>query len=135
MPARVVNLLVGPESDGMRLDSFLAAGEGMPSRSACARLVEEGTVTINETPATSKSEKVLLGDRVRATVEEPEATGPLAPNPYIPLDVRFEDDHLIVLSKQVGLVCHPSPAAVMRRAMRTQRGPAPSPSENAAPVL
>ena len=113
MAQRIVNLLVGPESDGMRLDAFLAAGEGMPSRSACARLVEGGGVTINETPATSKSEKVLLGDRVRATVAEPDApTGPLSPNPYIDLDVRFEDEHLIVLSKQAGLVCHPSPGHV-----------------------
>ena len=112
MPQRIVNLLVGPESDGMRLDAFLASAPDMPSRSACARLVEGGSVTINETPATSKSEKVLLGDRVRALVEEEEATGPLAPNPYIPLDVRFEDGHLIVLSKQAGLVCHPSPGHV-----------------------
>lgn len=113
MAQRIVNLLVGPESDGMRLDAFLASGEGMPSRSACARLVEGGGVTINETPATSKSEKVLLGDRVRATVDEPDApTGPLSPNPYIDLDVRFEDEHLIVLSKQAGLVCHPSPGHV-----------------------
>ena len=115
MPQRIVNLLVGPESDGMRLDAFLATGDGMPSRSACARLVEEGAVTINETPATSKSEKVLLGDRVRATLDKPEpelASGLLAPNPYIPLDIRFEDDHLIVLSKQAGLVCHPSPGHV-----------------------
>ena len=113
MPARVVNLLVGPDADGMRLDAFLATGEGMPSRSACAKLVEEGSVTINGTLATSKSEKVLLGDRVSATVEEQEApAGPIVPNPYIPLDIRFEDDHLIVLSKQAGLVCHPSPGHV-----------------------
>ena len=113
MPQRIVNLLVGPESDGMRLDAFLATGPDMPSRSACARLVEDGAVTINETPATSKSEKVLLGDRVRATVDEPEpAGGLLVPNPYIPLDIRFEDEHLIVLSKQAGLVCHPSPGHV-----------------------
>ena len=113
MPSRIVNLLVGPASDGMRLDAFHATGEGMPSRSACARLVEGGAVTINETPATSKSEKVLLGDRVRATVDEPDdAGGLLRPNPEIPLDIRFEDDHLIVLSKQAGLVCHPSPGHV-----------------------
>ena len=47
MATRIVNLLVGPESDGMRLDAFLATGPDMPSRSACARLVEEGSVTIN----------------------------------------------------------------------------------------
>lgn len=115
MTARIVNLLVGPESDGMRLDAFLAAADGMPSRSACAKLVENGAVQINTCPATSKSEKVLLGDRVRAEVDEPdaaEAPGLLAPNPYIPLDIRFEDEHLLVISKQAGLVCHPSPGHI-----------------------
>ena len=109
---RIVNLLVGPESDGMRLDAFLAMGPDMPSRSACARLVEEGSVTINTCEATSKSEKVLLGDRVTCElkVEEKGAeAGLLTPNPEIPLDIRYEDEHLIVLSKQAGLVCHPSP--------------------------
>ncbi len=116
MGARMVNLLVGPESDGMRLDAFLAAAEGMPSRSACARLVEEGRVRINTCPATSKSEKVLLGDRVAAELDQPEPAeadqGLLSPNPYIPLDIRYEDDYLLVISKQEGLVCHPSPGHV-----------------------
>jgi 23S rRNA pseudouridine1911/1915/1917 synthase len=104
---------VGPEGDGERLDSFLASQDNMPSRSACAKLIESGAVTINSTHADSKSEKVCLGDRIQAEVEEPEEVGgPLAPNPYIPLDIRFEDEYLIVLSKQAGLVCHPAPGHV-----------------------
>lgn len=109
---RLVELLVGPEGDGERLDAFLGASRELPSRSACAKLLEEGLVTINQTPATSKSERVLLGDRVQVTLPVVEETGPLRPNPDIPLDIRFEDDWLIVLSKQVGLVCHPSPGHV-----------------------
>lgn len=114
MATRIVNLLVGPEADGMRLDAFLAMGNDMPSRSACAKLVEEGRVSINTCEATSKSEKVLLGDRVMAELDEkdPDVGGLLAPNPEIDLDIRFEDEHLIVLSKQAGLVCHPSPGHV-----------------------
>lgn len=105
---------MGPEGDGERLDSFLASQGNMPSRSACAKLIESGAVTINSTHADSKSEKVCLGDRIQAEVEEPEEEvgGPLAPNPYIPLDIRFEDEYLIVLSKQAGLVCHPAPGHV-----------------------
>ena len=113
MSSRLVSALVGPDADGQRLDAFLARVEGMPSRSACAKLIEAGAVTINSTLATSKSEAVCLGDRIEATVPEAEAEGgPLAPNPEIDLDIRFEDDHLIVLSKQAGLVCHPSPGHV-----------------------
>lgn len=104
---------MGPEGDGERLDSFLASQDNMPSRSACAKLIESGAVTINSTHTDSKSEKVCLGDRIQAEVEEPEEVGgPLAPNPYIPLDIRFEDEYLIVLSKQAGLVCHPAPGHV-----------------------
>ena len=116
MAGRVVELLVGPDADGERLDAFLAAADGMPSRSACARLVEQGCVTINGTSASSKSERLVLGDRVGCDMglAEPaeEQEGPLAPNPDIELDIRYEDEWLIVLSKQPGLVCHPSPGHV-----------------------
>lgn len=111
--ARLVELLVDPTADGERLDVFLGKAEGLPSRSACARLIEEGAVTINTVSATSKSERVMLGDRIQVTLAaEPERGGLLAPNPLIELDVRFEDPWLIVLSKQCGLVCHPSPGHI-----------------------
>jgi len=109
---RVADALVGPDDDGERLDSFVASMPGCPSRSACARLIEEGHVTINSTSALSKSERVALGDRVSVELSEPVCEGPLAPNPDIALDIRYEDDRLIVLSKQAGLVCHPSPGHV-----------------------
>lgn len=113
MPERLRDFLVGPEADGQRIDAFLADQEGLPSRSACARLVEEGAVTINTTPVSQKSERVALGDRIQAVVPEAEPEpGALAPNPDIPLDIRYEDEYLIVLSKQAGLVCHPSPGHV-----------------------
>lgn len=106
----MVSALVGPEEDGMRLDSFLASLADAPSRSACARLVGRGMVHINSTVATSKSEPVRLGDRVELAFDAPEeAPGPLAPNFDIALDVRYEDEYLLIISKQAGLVCHPSP--------------------------
>lgn len=102
--------LVGPEADGMRLDAYLATLDGCPSRSACAKLIEAGAVRINTTEARSKSEPVRMGDRIEVCVPQLVAqSGPLTPNYEIPLDIRFEDDYLIVLSKQAGLVCHPSP--------------------------
>jgi 23S rRNA pseudouridine1911/1915/1917 synthase len=111
--ARVVKLLVGPGEDGMRLDAFVALGPKTPSRSACVRLIESGAVQINGTLATSKREAVLLGDRVTVELPAPEEpAGLLAPNFDIPLDIRYEDEWLLVLSKQAGLVCHPAPGHV-----------------------
>lgn len=111
--AGIKEFMVASDGDNERLDSFLAAQlEGL-SRSACARLIEEGAVRINTTPATQKSERLVLGDRVSVLV--PEAEKPedlLVPNPDIELDIRYEDDDLIIISKQTGLVCHPSPGHV-----------------------
>ena len=113
MASRVVDLLVGPDADGMRLDAFLGSSSDLPARSACAKLVDQGLVTINSTLADSKSERVCLGDRICVTWTAPdEDDGVLRPNPDIDLDVRFEDEWLLVLSKQAGLVCHPSPGHV-----------------------
>lgn len=110
MPENLRELLVNPECDGMRLDAFLAQAEDMPSRSACVRLIADGLVAINATKATSKSERVLMGDRIQVALPEADAhPGVLLPNPDIKLDVRFEDDYLLVIAKQAGLVCHPSP--------------------------
>ena len=106
---RIAEGLVGPDSDGKRLDTYLATMPGCPSRSACAKLVDAGKVTINGTLATSKSERVILGDRVVASLKEERTGGHLPPNSAIHLDIRFEDDYLLVISKQAGLVCHPSP--------------------------
>ncbi|MDO4536962.1 MAG: RluA family pseudouridine synthase [Coriobacteriales bacterium] len=107
-------VLVDPISDGMRLDVFLASILDSSSRSACARLIADGKVCINDTEALSKSERVRLGDRIAVQVddEEEHPKGRISPNPAIHLDVRFEDDYLLVISKQAGLVCHPSPGHV-----------------------
>ncbi|EFL43683.1 pseudouridine synthase, RluA family [Fannyhessea vaginae PB189-T1-4] len=100
--------LVSPQFDRMRLDSFLAAQTDMPARSACAKYIERGCVEINNTEALSKAEHVRLGDRVSIVVETQQKPTVIMPNPQIPLDVRYEDEYLLVISKQKGLVCHPS---------------------------
>ncbi len=109
----IIQALVDPDKVGFRLDAFLAALPGCPSRSACAKLIESGSVNINGTVATSKSERVQLGDRVQACVPKPNVhPHVLRPNHDIHLDMRFEDEYLMVLSKQAGLVCHPSPGHI-----------------------
>ncbi len=102
-----LHILVGPDAAGERLDAFLGAQEGCPSRSACARLVEGGAVSVNGETCFSKRQRLAEGDRVSVELPEPVEEGPVAGEP-IPLDIRYEDDHLIVLSKQRGLVCHPA---------------------------
>lgn len=94
------------EHDGLRLDVLLAECGAYASRSAAARAVEEGRVFVNGA-SVAKKYAVAAGDTVVYEEDEPPAHGAVV-GQNIPLDIRFEDEHLLVLSKQVGLVCHPS---------------------------
>lgn len=102
-----MHYLVEADSQGQRLDSFLGAQSGMPSRSACAHLIEAGAVDVNGETCLSKKALVSSGDRVSVELPDEQDAGEVVPQ-AIPLDIRYEDDYLIVLSKQRGLVCHPA---------------------------
>lgn len=92
--------------EGMRLDTLLAERGFYASRSAAAHAIEDGKVLVGGEPA-SKKKTVKAGQAIVYELPEPKIDTPLSGEP-IDLDVRFEDDDLLVLSKQAGLVCHPS---------------------------
>ncbi len=105
--AQEVHFLVAEEEVGQRLDAYLGARTACPSRSACAHLIEDGAVTVNGDVCLSKKRTVAAGDKVSVVLPEEREPGDVQGEP-IPLDIRYEDDYLIVLSKQRGLVCHPA---------------------------
>ena len=92
--------------EGIRLDALMGQLGLYPSRSAAAHAIEEGKVLVAGSPATKK-QTVKAGQPIVYEVAERAVDTPLAGEP-IPLDIRYEDDDVIVLSKQAGLVCHPS---------------------------
>lgn len=87
-----------------RVDSFIASASDI-SRSAAAKLAEEGNVLINGKTAQKKS-AVAVGDTVTVTVPDPVADNALPED--IPLDVVYEDDCLLVVNKPKGMVVHPA---------------------------
>jgi 23S rRNA pseudouridine1911/1915/1917 synthase len=91
---------------GQRLDAILAKQPDIISRGQAVRAIEAGSVTVNGMLSTSKRRILIEGDIISFKVEQAPPPG-LIPE-YIPLDIRFEDDHLMVISKPAGLVCHPA---------------------------
>jgi 23S rRNA pseudouridine1911/1915/1917 synthase len=89
---------------GVRADVFTAEVTGL-SRSAAARLMEEGHVLLNDKPVT-KNAKLCPGDQLDVELPEPEPTEALPEN--IPLDIVYEDEDIIVVNKPVGMVVHPA---------------------------
>ena len=97
---------IPPELDGERVDRAVSQlVEGL-SRSAVQRLIEEGNLLKNRQPV-SKNDRVKAGDSVRVTMREPRAIE--AQPQEIPLDIRYEDDDLLVVNKPKGMVVHPAP--------------------------
>ena len=94
------------EDAGKRLDAFVAERAQGVSRSAAARLIAEGNVTVNG-KAADKNDRLAAGDTVAITI--PEAADTAVTAQEIPLDVVYEDEDVIVVNKPVGMVVHPAP--------------------------
>lgn len=88
----------------MRLDAYLAAATGL-SRSAAAKLIEEGAVTLNG-HAAAKNTRLSRGDSIAYEIPAPQESEALPED--IPLDIVYEDDDLLVVNKPSGMVVHPA---------------------------
>jgi 23S rRNA pseudouridine1911/1915/1917 synthase len=96
---------VNGKDAGTRLDTYLAAQIGDWSRARLQRLIESGDVLVNSKVAKA-SYKVAANDEIEVELSPPPA-GNFAPE-NIPLEIVFEDDHVIVINKPAGLVVHPA---------------------------
>lgn len=90
---------------GTRLDVFVSAAEDV-SRSAAQELILNGSVTVNGKTNT-KNYKLREGDIVETILPPPEPIEALPQN--IPVDIVYEDEHLLVVNKPQGMVVHPAP--------------------------
>lgn len=93
---------------GKRLDKVLASRfEGM-SRSYLQTLFDDGNVLLNGKAMTAKSHKPGEGDRIEIRFVTPQRELPITPE-NIPLDILYEDEHMVAVNKPAGMVVHPAP--------------------------
>jgi len=90
-----------------RLDKYLCDRITFMSRSQLQQLIEDGQVTVNGRPG-KNSTKLKLNDMVTVRVPPPPAEH-IAPE-NIPLDVMFEDEHMVVVNKTPDIIVHPARA-------------------------
>ena len=99
-------ILVSPGEGPKRLDHFLANRDPDFSRTTLRRLILNGCVTVDG-HVVKPSHTIKPGNTIVLVAPRAEPLE-IAPEP-IPLDVLYEDDALLVLNKQAGLVVHPAP--------------------------
>lgn len=101
----IITLVIETPEAGERLDKVLAARIPGTSRSTVQKWIRDGLVHVDGLPA-RPSLRVVAGQSVEVHVPPPEPIE-LVPEP-IPLDIVYEDEHLIVVNKPAGMVVHPA---------------------------
>lgn len=89
----------------LRVDKFLMNLIENATRNKIQQAASNGNIFVNEIPVKS-NHKVKASDVVRVLMEEPPFENKIIPE-NIPLDIVYEDDTLLVVNKEPGLVVHP----------------------------
>ncbi len=99
-------VVVDPKQTPTRLDKFLFDKLEKVSRNRVQNAITDGSILVNFKTVKSNY-KTRPNDLIKIYL--PKSTGgPEVINPEnIPLDIRYEDDHLMVVHKPAGLVVHP----------------------------
>ncbi|MGN0663996.1 MAG: RluA family pseudouridine synthase [Negativibacillus sp.] len=97
---------VKPEDSGVRLDKWIADHVEGYSRSAAQKKIDSGEVFVNERSSFGKNYKVKANDLIQVPELAEESTEILGEN--IPLDIVYEDEHLLVVNKPKHMVVHPA---------------------------
>lgn len=106
LPAEQENFWVSIAQAGQRIDKLLAEFYPDFSRTYFQRLIEDGFVLLNGQPI---KKRILpeAGDEIEVCFQlSPDS--PVEPE-AIPLQILFEDEHLIAVNKPAGMVVHPAP--------------------------
>jgi 23S rRNA pseudouridine1911/1915/1917 synthase len=105
------SLVVPAEAEGRRLDVVLAEFAlerklGL-SRTSLQHLIQTGAVSVNRAVAARPHQRLRAGDTVVILVATKPSRGLAAES--IPLAILYQDDDIVVIDKQAGLVVHPAP--------------------------
>ncbi|MBS1985815.1 MAG: RluA family pseudouridine synthase [Bdellovibrionales bacterium] len=113
---------VPPESEGMRLDQFLASRFARLSRSRWTKLIDSGAVFVDGHEA-SPAQKLKVGQKIGWAKPNAGTPPPIAPSVHAPEfhgvepTVIFEDNDLAVLNKPCGLTVHPGNGIVFEETL------------------
>ena len=97
------NYTVKPEDEGLTINQILRANYKFSARFK-TKMKYQSLVDLNDTP-TPGYIRPVAGDII--SVRLPEETSNFIPED-IPLDILYEDDDLLILNKQSGIIVHPT---------------------------
>ncbi|MBT4760103.1 MAG: RluA family pseudouridine synthase [Bdellovibrionaceae bacterium] len=105
MTSETENFTIEEQHQNLRIDLVLNQEFSDITRSQFQKLITNGFVKVNNKIIKS-SYKTQIGDAVQVSFPEPQSSELI---PYdFPLDILFEDEHLLVINKPANFVVHPA---------------------------
>ena len=101
------DLVINSDSVGKRIDSFIAENLDDMSRSRVQKLIADECVFVNGKLLKAKNYKCEENDLISLFLPEPEELDIVAEN--IPLEIVYEDNDILIVNKEKGMVVHPAP--------------------------
>ena len=98
--------IVGDNQITMRIDKFIANQLANMTRNKIQKLADQGFVFVNDIPVKS-SYKIKPKDVIKILKDFPKRDNTLVAQD-IPVTIVYEDDHLVIVNKEPGMVVHPS---------------------------
>ena len=98
----------GEAQHGLRVDNALVQLVSEFSRSYLKQLIEQGSSRLNGQVVAKAASKVKAGDLLSIDLQATPQSQAFKPE-KVAFEVIFEDEHLLVINKPVGLVVHPAP--------------------------
>lgn len=102
----IKTLTVPNDCGGMRLDQALARLMPEYSRSRLQSWIKEGLVSVSGGPADAKQK--VWGGEILTVAPQPTPEESAFKAQDVPLNIVYEDEHLLVIDKPAGLVVHPA---------------------------
>jgi len=100
-----INLIVKVKDKNLRVDVFITKKENKISRTRIKNLILDKNLKLNNKIIDDPSKRVSEGDILELILPEPKKAS-LKPYKY-KLDIKYEDEDLIVLNKPAGIIMHP----------------------------
>lgn len=120
----------------LRIDKWLQSRIANATRSKIQNGIEAGSVLVNDKPVKSNY-KVRGNDNIRVVFSEPPRDTEVYPE-NIPLDVKYEDNDILIINKKAGMVVHPgcnNYSGTLVNALVYHFGDLPQQNENHRPGL
>lgn len=101
-----LNIVVDKSQEPLRIDKFLLIFRQNSSRNKISQTCRAGNVVVNGTPV-KQNYRVKPGDQISVLLTHPPRENMIVPQD-IPINIVYEDEDVLVIDKEAGMVVHPS---------------------------